>query len=500
MQTIRKALEILLTLCILFGCMTGVQTAFAEETDPAAVAPEESWDDEDWDDEDWDDDDWDDDDWDDDDWDDGDWDDEDWDDYFNISTEGGLAVFDASDERYQRETDPEDGEFDEDEYLSYSLIVRNNEEGDERERAVSYRVDGGIERPFSEVSEQEGGTRRYHIDLADMAVMDPGLHEIEVIVGGEVLRTDRIYIPRNWEEIMPSPTKEQMENVEPFLRSTYVVYYPVFGDTTGISEYAIDLSVDASDKGTYFNALTATVDTSALKKKGLDLQNNYGNPGAIYCGFQQWEDGKTGIIMSVWDILYDDANNNRHTIKATPLYADEKARIKSELGESSGEGNFQQFLIDYPWQESHPYRMLTQVGKNDANGNATLTLQVCDLQSQEWKKLVTWDLGYPSDSIQTNELCGFLENYLVPYNASVRSANFSNIRGRSAANGEWVAADSVRFTVNNSLESLDYVGSYQFGADDSSFYAITTGVDDLCQPQQSGTVCTVKNASTQSPY
>ena len=127
-------------------------------------------------------------------------------------------------------------------------------------------------------------------------------------------------------------------------------------------------------------------------------------------------------------------------------------------------------------------------------------MQVCDLTRHEWKKLVTWDLGYPSDYIKTSGLCGFMENYLVRYSGDVRSANFSNVRGRSAQNGEWMAADSVLFTVNNSVDAFSYVGSCQFGADDHSYYVITSGVSGLCQPEKSGTSFSVKNPSDETPY
>ena len=141
-----------------------------------------------------------------------------------------------------------------------------------------------------------------------------------------------------------------------------------------------------------------------------------------------------------------------------------------------------------------------QLGTNEANGNTTLTMQVCDLISQEWKKIVTWDLGYSSDYIKTDNLSDFLENYLTQYNGSVRSANFSNIRGLDSTSGEWVAADSVTFTVNNSMGDLSYTGSYQFGADQNSYYAITSGVDNLCESPESGTSFSVNNPTAEKPY
>ena len=63
-----------------------------------------------------------------------------------------------------------------------------------------------------------------------------------------------------------------------------------------------------------------------------------------------------------------------------------------------------------------------------------------------------------------------------------------------------MAADSVKFTVNNSEDAFDYIGSFQFGSDGHSYYAITSGVDGLCQPGESGTVFTVNDPSDGIPY
>ena len=255
-------------------------------------------------------------------------------------------------------------------------------------------------------------------------------------------------------------------------------------------------------KGTYVSTLCGGLDVNKLKENGMVFEDNYGAPGIIYTGFQCWEDGRTGLIMSVWDVVGTDAQGNKQVIKATPLYTDEKAVLNSETSESNLEGAFQQLKIEYPFDERHPYRTLMQLGTNEANGNTTLTMQVCDLVSQEWKKIVTWDRGYSSDYIDTEDLAGFLENYNTDYNGSVRSVNFSNIRGLDAASGEWVAADSVTFEANSTMSMLAYMGSYQFGTDGNSYYAITSGVSGLCEfPElKSGTTFKVDNASAESPY
>ena len=273
-------------------------------------------------------------------------------------------------------------------------------------------------------------------------------------------------------------------------------FYPKFESITGLRKYALDFAVDDMDKGTYFSTFVASFDISALSKRGLEIDDNYGSVASFYGGFQCWENGKTGVIMTIWNVLCEDAQGNQTIIKAKPLYVAEKAKILDREEGSAGEGDFQQFLMEYPWQVQNPYRMLIQMGKNEANGNATVTMQVCDLITREWTKMVTWDIGYPSESIRTNYMSGFLENYDVKYCGSVRSVNISNIHGLDAKRGEWVTPDSVKFTLNNAVDDFYYVGSYQVGADDSSYYAITSGVKNLCEPTDKDTFKVTKASLT----
>ena len=419
--------------------------------------------------------------------------------YF-VTAEGGMGVFRAGDGSYVRENDDEDPEYEDDEYLSYYVNIKNTDPNDHREQPASYRIDGGIEKPFSDVTQTEGGETQYHVDLQDMAELDPGLHEIEVFVNNEWVRTDRFYVPRDWDEIMNEPTEEQINAVSKTGRSTYVVYYPEFEETIGLKEYSLDFSIDKMDKGTYFSTISAGLDVSELYLRGLSLTSNYGSTGGLYGGFQCLDNGETGVIMTVWNVIGTDKQGNKQVIKAKPLYMDEKGKVLDREEGSEGEGDFQQFKMEYPWQAQHHYRMLVQMGKNEANGNATATMQICDLTTQEWKKLVTWDLGYPCEYIKTQDLAGFLENYETQYCGSVRSANFSNIRGLDSDTGEWVAADSVKFTTNNGMDDFNYVGSYQFGSEGNSYYAITSGVDGLCKPAESGTSFTVNNPTAEKPY
>ena len=167
-----------------------------------------------------------------------------------LTVEGGMAVFSARNEAYLRETDGSDDEPDEDEFLSFYVDIKSDGPEDAGGLPAYYRVDGGIERPFSDVLQEEGNETRYHIDLQDMAEMDPGLHEIEVYVNDEVVHTDRFYVARDWDEIMTDPSEEQISAVSGKGRSPYVVYYPQFENTAGITEYAIDFAIDDMNRGT----------------------------------------------------------------------------------------------------------------------------------------------------------------------------------------------------------------------------------------------------------
>lgn len=224
--------------------------------------------------------------------------------------------------------------------------------------------------------------------------------------------------------------------------------------------------MDDTSRRTCFGTFNAEMDTTDFAERGLRISENYGTSAGFYGGFQCLENGRRAIIMTVWDVICEAGQGNRTVLKATPLYADSEARIKSES--------------DVP-----PSRAIS------SSSSSTIP---------EWKKLVTWDLGYPSRYIKTEDLSGFLENYLVQYSGDVRSANFSNIRGRSAQSGEWVAADSVTFTVNSSMDVFEYIGSCQFGADDHSYYMITSGTGELNLPDRDKSTFSVKDPSDDMPY
>ena len=143
---------------------------------------------------------------------------------YGITAESGMGIFKVSDESYLREDDKNDSELDEGEYRSFYVNIRNNTPEDQREARVWYQVDGEGERPFSDKVRREDSTTQYHINPQDMDALDYGLHEIRVFVDEEPVCTQRLYVKRDWDEIMKSPTTEQIKSVSDTGRSTYVFF------------------------------------------------------------------------------------------------------------------------------------------------------------------------------------------------------------------------------------------------------------------------------------
>lgn len=413
-----------------------------------------------------------------------------------VSANGSLGVYSISGENYLRSSDGSQDSLGRDEYIAFMVDVTNTDNNDLKLRNIYFRVDGGKKLGLSDFTLKAGQAVRCHIYHVNMAKLSAGMHQVEFCFNNQVVYSGSFYLSRDWRTVMNYPSSGQKEAVRGQNRSPYIVYYPQFKGVEGITEYAIDFWIDDMDKGTYFSTMDCDLDISSLQKKYTSVSNDYNTPGAFYCGIQCWDDGRTGVIMSVWDNICRDRNGGTTIVCADQTYP----VYRAGSSQTSGEGRFQQFLEEYPIKTRHPYRMLMQMSTSKSTGNTELTMWICDLVTMQWKELVSWDLGYTSRFMKTQNLAGFLENYLVQYTGSIRNVSFSNIRGRNYKNNRWTAAKSVTFTVNNSITDLGYQGSYNFGSDDSTFWIITSGVEGLCQLPKSGTTFSVQNVSSDNPY
>ena len=282
------------------------------------------------------------------------------------------------------------------------------------------------------------------------------------------------YSARDWQQLMPSPSPEQIEQAKGSARSPYISIYPQFKGVTRALEYSVDLHADHQPNGTYLCPMNWSMDVSALKARYVSVYNDFtGVPGG-YCGFQTLGDGSRVFIMTVWSTFCQDAYGNVTVFTPEVIYPEGQGR--QNVGDS--EGSFTQCILPYDWKAGRDYRVLLQESLSDLTGNVVLTTYVCDLLQNEWNLMVSFDTGV-ADVYLTSLGC-FLEDFLTEYAGEVRSMELSNLRARSADSFQWVSADSVHFLFNGSLSQMYYSGSAAFGTEGCSIWAITSGVSGLC--------------------
>ena len=293
-----------------------------------------------------------------------------------------------------------------------------------------------------------------------------------------------------WESRMNLPTDSQVSNYHTSIRSPYLVCWPQFPGTTGWYEYAVDFKADSQPNGTYLSIGNWWMDVSSLESRYATVQGDDGyTAGGAYAGFQKLSDGSTVAIMSVWNIYCTDSSGKTTKITAKKTYPDNPRHE----GGFDGEGAGAQVLVDYDWKSGKTYRALVQCGRTAA-GNCELLFWVCDLESGAWTHLISYDLGY-GDTCMTSAAC-FLENFDTNYAANVRTMELSNFRVNSREKGTWVSASSAMMQ----RQFEEWTGSYNYGSTDTCFWAIASGIPNLCTPPEQNKVFYVTNYETGQPY
>ena len=292
-----------------------------------------------------------------------------------------------------------------------------------------------------------------------------------------------------WEARMHLPTNKQMNEYIATERSPYIVCWPQFAGTKGYTEYAIDFKADSQPRETYVNIGTWWMDTSSLKKRYSSVLSDEGEPGGMYAGFQVLEDGRKVAIMSAWNLFLTDSNGKKSVLTAKRTYP-EKPRTGSDFG---GEGTGAKTIVDYDWEAGKTYRALIQCGTTAA-GNCEVTFKVCDLETGEWTKLISYDLGYGDTCI--TELGCFLENFSRDQAAEVRTAEWSNFRAKSHETGSWASAKSAKME----RQFEEWTGSYNYGSEGNVFWAITTHIPGRCRIPVNDKLYTVRSCDSSAPY
>lgn len=312
--------------------------------------------------------------------------------------------------------------------------------------------------------------------------------------GGETAPTPALSF---WNRVFPVPSRSEINAYAnpDYCRSPYIAGWLSIPDGLCYTEYSVDFKADFAPVGTYCCISNWKLDLSDLKKTHTNVRTEYAGVQG-YAGFQN-TDGDKGraTIMSFWDIYATDPGGKDITIRAKLIYPETD-------GDDSfgGEGTGAHRIVSYDWEDGHWYRMLLQCGKNSATGNTTVEQWVCDLETGTWTKLCVYDTGLKKTSF-IGSTAFFLENYLAYAAGEVRTMELKNARYRQASDGRWVNIDSAYMSSQGGKPK--YEGSYNFGSEGGSFWAITSGVGGDWYNNGKGRSAAwiyVNNTASGSPY
>ena len=275
-----------------------------------------------------------------------------------------------------------------------------------------------------------------------------------------------------WENIINCPTQDQiaLDNDTSQCKPPYITALHITSVIDSIySGYSVDFKADFIPSITYCGLACFRIDYSSHLKSGKYDKIDNGGHFSCYGGFQRQPSTKNpeyNSILSLWD-TYCYKGVDVDTIMAT-LIIPERQDTKHYINE----GNYVSHRPEFLWRPGKWYRMTIILGTSDINGYTTLEQRVCDLETKEWITLCKFDLGAPDLNIKGN-MFSFLEGWLKETAGEVRTLELKNIRILNRTRDKWYNIYSSYLT---DKKQSGFSGSYNFGADESSFWMITTGV------------------------
>lgn len=309
---------------------------------------------------------------------------------------------------------------------------------------------------------------------------------------------------RNWGNIMKLPTFTEINEINSTskCKSPYITAWLDTGLEEGFSGYAIDFKADYLPFQTYCCLATFRFDymNSSLCEKYDNIDN--GNHYSCYAGFQRINKPnlpENNGIISLWE-TYCYKSGKIDTIRATLVEPKGTESIHY-----NHEGNGVSYRPEYLWKPQKWYRMLIQFAEpTNYEDNTKLEYWVCDLETKKWTKLCVFDMGTRGLQFQrkaqnqSGKTAVFLEDWLLETAGEIRTLEFKNVRIYSRTKRQWVNVYSGYFSDRDNNDGTCYSGSYQYGADDDTFWMITTGVPDCAKPQK-GMMLSVKNLEEGTP-
>ena len=414
---------------------------------------------------------------------------------------GGLAIsfetaiFSISRETFVR-TLPEpasQGECGPDEYVTVCPIVKNTSGAAVTLRNVYIRIDGGEElRWAKDITLEPGKSVRLHVYHSNEKYLTPGLHTAALYAGDALLASGRFSIGRDWPEIFKFPSEEQAAARPADRRSPYLSTWLSVDSDVRYDAYCVDFKSDHIPYGTYSAVFNGYMDYSSLKEQYVSVDNN--GHISLYGGLQQGAEGKeSNSILSFWDIYCTDSAGNTTVIRPKQVYS----LNKTDGASFTGEGDGAHTLLPYEWKAGRWYRMLLRCGTNGKTGNTTVEQWFQDLTTGDWTHTCTYDIGV-KDSSFIGSAAIFSENFLKQYAGGVRSLEFTNVRIHTDEGWRDVVSTTGDIYLHTTGSHTNAYGSWEAGADQNTFYYISTGVPGWGRTENTGKL-TVQNRESGAP-
>lgn len=253
----------------------------------------------------------------------------------------------------------------------------------------------------------------------------------------------------------------------------------------------MDFKSDYIPRGTYSSLFNGYLDFSGLKEQYKSVDNN--GHISLYGGLQQGDKWKNGnSILSFWDIYCTDAAGNTVVIRPKRIFPEEETDDDS----FGNEGDGAHTLLPYDWQAGRWYRMLLVCGISKTTGNTTVEQWFQDLSTEKWTHTCTYDVGIKSSGFIGN-MALFSENFMPQYAGGIRSLEFTNVRIHTSEG--WRDVNSSQYiTINTSGIHENAYGSWEAGADQNSFYMISTGVSGWRRTEKTGAL-SIQNRESGPP-
>jgi len=390
----------------------------------------------------------------------------------DVQCQAEIAVYSISQERYVRSCGQvaDLSALGTDEYYSFVLNYTSLGSQTKEIRNFYVRVDDGPKWAWASSSLSPHTKHSAHIYYSNMKnLMKPGTHKAVWYMNDTPVMTQSFTLTSaaDWYGRFPIPSAAEIQyaNQTAAVRSPYLCGWLDIGSSVRYSEYAVDFKADFLPKATYCALANVKMDFSGLEKKYKNVHTD--GHISLYAGFQRrWNEYIT--IMSAWDIYYTDKNGVEHTLRPRQIYPD---KIYIGNGSFGGEGTGLQMLMPFDWEANHWYRMLLQCGQSE-NGTTTVEQWVCDLETGKWTLMCKCDTGLP-DSCFVGPCAFFLENFDNDLAGEVRAMEVANVRIREVGKSSWRSIRSASLSSNGGLPH--YNGSYAYGADENSFFMITSG-------------------------